>query len=153
MRPTPSTLLAFALTALAAAPAFAGERVAPVADASADRSAFRAQVLAVLERHPSEVAHNTLAAVRDGKVVFDTLDRLTVSGCRQLVEENHEQWDGVVAAAECVGSDDDATLAKVPARILERVSGYQHENRIYVRSDAKIKDAAATLVHETNHVA
>lgn len=148
----PSTLLALALTALAAVPAFAGERVAP-AHETIDPGLFREQVLSVLERHPSVVAKNTLAAVRDGKVVFDTLDRLTVADCRQLVTENHAQWNGVVAADECIASDSDETVAKVPAKILARVSGYQHENRIYVRSDAKIKDAAATLVHETNHVA
>lgn len=147
--PTP---LAFVLAALAAFPAFAGERVAPAGEA-VEPAAFRAQVLSVLERHPSEVARNTLHAVRDGKVVFDTLDRLTVADCRQLVEENAAQWAGVVEADECIASESDARLAKVPARILQKVSGYQHENRIYVRSDAKLKDAAATLVHETNHVA
>lgn len=151
-----STLLRLlALTALAAVPAtaLAGERVRLLeADVLPDRDAFRAQVLGVLERHPSAIARNTLAAVRDGKVVFDTLDRLTVADCRQLVEENPDQWSGVVAADECVAATGDG-IADVPERILERVSGYQHENRIYVRADAKAKDAAATLVHETNHVA
>jgi hypothetical protein len=152
MRPTLLGLLV--LTALVAVPAsaFAGERVRPLEDAAQpDRASFRAQVLGVLERHPSVVAKNTLAAVRDGKVVFDTLDRLTVADCRQLVEENPAQWSGVVSADECIAGDDG--VSQVPSRILQRVSGYQHENRIYVRADAKAKDAAATLVHETNHVA
>lgn len=151
MRPTLFGFLA--LTALVAVPAsaFAGERVRPLEEqAHPDRASFRAQVLGVLERHPSTIAKNTLAAVRDGKVVFDTLDRLTVADCRQLVEENPAQWSGVVSPDECVANDEGT---QVPARILQRVSGYQHENRIYVRADAKAKDAAATLVHETNHVA
>ena len=149
-----TSLLAAALTALVAVPslAFAGERVRPMEGSAGSHDAFRAQVLGVLERHPSEIARNTLAAVNDGKVVFETLDRLSVADCRQLVEENPAQWSGVVAADECVANDE-GSAAKVPARILQRVSGYQHENRIYVRADAKVKDAAATLVHETNHVA
>lgn len=143
------------LTALVAVPAIAlaGERVRPSDGSTANHDAFRAQVLGVLERHPSEIARNTLAAVQGGMVVFETLDRLSIADCRQLVEENPAQWSGVVSADECIASDEDATIAKVPARILQRVSGYQHENRIYVRADAKVKDAAATLVHETNHVA
>lgn len=147
---------ALALTALVAVPAmaFAGERVRPLETPATDRDAFRAQVLATLERHPSDIARNTRAAVLDGKVVFETLDRLSVADCRQLVEENPAQWSGVVSADECVASHDGpGAAAKVPARILQRVSGYQHENRIYVRADAKVRDAAATLVHETNHVA
>lgn len=137
-----------ALTALAAVPSIAqaGERVRPIEAVAADHDTFRAQVLGVLERHPSEIARNTLAAVLDGKVIFETLDHLSVADCRQLVEENPAQWSGVVSVDECV-------VGVVPARILQRVSGYQHENRIYVRADAKVKDAAATLVHETNHVA
>ena len=149
-----SLFAAAALTALVAVPslAFAGERVRPMDGAAASHDEFRAQVLGVLERHPSTIAQNTLAAVLDGKVVFETLDRLSVADCRQLVQENPAQWSGVVSADECVANDD-GIAAKVPARILQRVSGYQHENRIYVRADSKVKDAAATLVHETNHVA
>ena len=144
--------LLVALSALLAAPAaFAGERVRTQDGPDSDRDAFRENVLAVLERHPSAIARNTSKAVREGNVVFDTMDRLTVADCRMLVEENPQQWSGVVAADECV--EESEGRARVPAAILNRVSGYQHENRIYVRADAKVKDAAATLVHETNHVA
>ena len=145
-------LLLGSLTAaalLGAPAAHAGERLAP-ARAAAETAAFREQVLAVLARHASPIARNTLEAVREKRVVFDTLDRLTVADCRQLVEENPAQWSGVVSADECLEAPNGR--ATVPTRILERVSGYQHENRIYVRADGKVSDAAATLVHETNHV-
>lgn len=144
-------LLAALATVLAAVPAVAGERVTPVEAVETGRDAFLSQVLGVLDRHPSVTARNTRDAVRTGKVVFDTLDRLTVADCRMLVEENPQQWKGVVGADECIDAGDGH--AKVPEAILAKVSGYQHENRIYVRVDAKVKDAAATLVHETNHVA
>lgn len=151
VRPTLPLLTLLAALVAAPATALAGERLTPVAAIETDRDTFFGQVLGVLERHPSVTARNTREAVRTGKVVFDTLDRLTVADCRMLVEENPQQWKGVVDADECIDAGEGR--ARVPAAILAKVSGYQHENRIYVRADARVSDAAATLVHETNHVA
>ena len=115
------------------------------------RDAFLASVRAHLASSRSPIGRNTFEALENGTILLDTLDNLTVSDCRQLVEENPRQWSGVVAADECVERANGR--ARVPAKILSTVSGYQHENRIYVRRTPKIAEAAATVVHETNHVA
>src|SRR5688500_5981723 len=131
------------------ASAWAGESVRSTSQVVGDRTqrdAFLAAIRAHLASSRSEIGKNTFEALEDGTILLDTLDSLTVSDCRRLVEENPRQWSGVVSADEC-------TEGHVPAKILEKVSGYQHENRIYVRFTKKIPEAAATVVHETNHVA
>ena len=165
MRRTLHTLLASAALVAAPALAFAGESVrsaerahkesvrapSPEIVDSMKRHGFLSEVVGELERSRSAIARNTLEALRSGAIVVDTLDRLTVADCRQLVEENADQWSGVVASDEC--TEGESGRAQVPAKILEKVSGYQHENRIYIRQTPKVRDAAVTIVHETNHVA
>ncbi len=154
--------IALLLALLVPAPAFAGESVRSTAEGPgespggartrghvvgdrAKSDAFLAAVRAHLASSKSEIGRNTFDAIENGTILLDTLDSLSVSDCRRLVEENPRQWIGVVHPDECVEG-------RVPAKIIERVSGYQHENRIYVRVSKKIPDAAATVVHETNHV-
>lgn len=154
-------LLGLLLLSLAPVSAEAGSKrrsPAKIAEEStikdvATKESFLRDVLNVLAGSSSPIAANTLAAVRSGAIEVETLDRLSVADCRQLVTENPRQWAGVVAADECVASE--AGHATVPAKILAAVSGYQHENRIYIRASLKkgaAREAAATVVHETNHV-
>lgn len=154
-------LLGFLVLALAPFQAEAGSKrrsPAKIAEEStikdvAKRESFLREVMTILAGSSSPIAANTLAAVRSGAIEVETLDRLSVADCRQLVSENPRQWSGVVAADECVASEEGSAV--VPAKILANVSGYQHENRIYIRASLKkgaAREAAATVVHEANHV-
>lgn len=145
----PVLLLSLAFLALLA-PGAAHARKHGSADAASRSADFLPRVLEHLARSPSPIAANTLVAIRDGAIQVDTLDRLTVEDCRMLLTENPAQWSGVAEQDECVPQPDGR--ARVPRAILDRVSGYQHENRIYIRAGGRVADAAATVVHETNHV-
>lgn len=137
------------LALLVPSAAWGGESVRPTAMVVGERAqsdAFLAAVRAHLATSRSEIGKNTFDALESGAIELGTMDNLTLGDCRRLVEENPRQWEGIVSADECVEG-------RVPKKILEKVSGYQHENRIYVRASGKISDAAATVVHETNHVA
>lgn len=115
----------------------------------AHRHAFLGDVLAILENSHSPIAANTIRALQSGAVHLDTLDRMTVEDCVQLLVENPKPWAGIASAEQC-GSN--PGLARVPAPVLQRVSGFQNENRIYVNPARSPKDMAATVVHEMNHV-
>ncbi len=153
-----AALLGAALVAPASAEAGSKMRSpAKIAEEStidvATRESFLRDVVMVLASSPSPIAANTVDAIRSGAVVVETLDRLSVEDCKQLIGENPRQWSGVVSADECVVGEEGH--AAVPAKILATVSGYQHENRIYIRASLKkgaVREAAATVVHETNHV-
>ncbi len=127
------------------------ETSSPTISDSVRRHAFLADVMLVLERSRSPIAANTTQAIHDGLLEIDTLDRLTVEDCRQLIDENPRQWQGLAAADDCVAGPNGR--ARVPAAILARVSGFQHENRVYLNRSVNPSDAAVTVVHEANHVA
>ncbi|HVO29960.1 MAG TPA: hypothetical protein VMV18_04460 [bacterium] len=149
-----------ALPAAASAAELAGERadtrVAPTsylgvevdrdqafdADAAA-RHAFLGDVLSVLEKNDTRIAKNTVAALKAGVVRLNTLDRLTIEDCGQLLRENPRLWDGIAAPDDCG--------KRVPREVLARVSGFQNGNRIYVNPLRAPDEMASTVVHELNH--
>ena len=138
----PILMLALAAPMTAAA----GEAVDPLPAARVDvtRDGFLAQVLDELAHSRSPIAANTLDAIHRGVIALDTLDRMPPADCRALLAENAEEWKGVDPA----GCDEG-----VPAPVLDKVGGFSTEHRVYLRSGVAPRAAAATLVHEVNHIA
>ena len=138
----PMLLFALAAPSLAAA----GEAVDPLPAAHGDvaRETFLAQVLDELAHSRSPIAANTLDAIHRGVIAVDVLDDLTPADCRTLLAENADEWKGVDPA----GCDQG-----VPAPVLEKVGGFSTGHRVYLRRGVTARAAAATLVHEANHVA